>query len=157
MKRGPVISRYAKGVFMEAKEGMRVRVRYVLKTDAGEAVDSYLAGIPTEFTIGQGDAVPGFEEGILDMKEGERRTIRVPVEEAYGKREERKVFELPRERMPKDFDPRIGQTVQIHRPDGSTFTATVVEYTEKGFRMDANHPLAGKNLIFDVELLKVFS
>ncbi len=138
-----------------AKSGDRVRVNYTVKTERGESVEPYLTGIPREFTLGKEETIEEFEKGILYMKTGEIKTIHLKSDQAYGQREERKIFEMPKERLPKDFDPRIGQVIQLHRPDGSRFSATVIEYTEKGFKMDANHPLAGKDLVFDVELLAI--
>lgn len=140
-----------------AKNGDRVRINYIVKTGSGERIEANLAGIPREFTIGKDETIEGFEKGILDMKTGEIKTIHLSPDQAYGQREERKVFEMPKERLPKDFDPRMGQVIQMHRPDGSQFSATVIEYTEKGFKMDANHPLSGKDIVFDVELLAILS
>jgi peptidylprolyl isomerase len=130
-------------------------VRYALRSEDGEVMDPSACTMPEVFTIGKGEAIPGLEKGIIDMKPGELKTITVHEADGYGPREERKVFEFLSERMPKDFDPRIGQVVQMHRPDGSTFSVKVIGRTDKGYTMDANHPCAGKTLVFDLKLLEI--
>ncbi len=140
---------------MQAKAGDRVKVHYTLKDANGNVVETSVKTAPIEFTIGEGTAIPGFERGIVGMSANETKTITIPPEDAYGPRDERKVFEFRRENAPADFDPQIGQTVQMHKPDGSSFFVTVVDRTENGFMMDANHPLAGKELIFDLQLVEI--
>ncbi len=140
---------------MQAKTGDRVKVHYTLKDINGNVVETSVKTAPIEFTIGEGTAIPGFEKGIVGMAANETKTITIPPEDAYGPRDERKVFEFSKENAPGDFDPQIGQTVQMHKPDGNSFVITVLERTEKGFMMDANHPLAGKELIFDLELIEI--
>lgn len=138
-----------------AKKGDTVKVHYTLKNEGGDVLESSKDTMPLEFIIGEGTVVPGFEKGIIGMKSGESRTITVPEEEGYGLYEERKVFEFPKERVPGDFDPSIGQSVQLHAPDGTKLSVTVVGKTDKAFKMDANHPMAGKTLVFDVELVEL--
>lgn len=142
---------------MEVKNGDMVKVHYTLKAEAGETIESSAGSAPLEFKLGEGKMIPGFEKGVIGMKQGESKTITVPSEEAYGLREERKIFEFSREKAPAVFDPNIGQTVRMHALDGSSFTVTIVDITEKAFIMDANHPLAGKNLVFDLELVEIVS
>jgi peptidylprolyl isomerase len=142
---------------MRVKKGDRVKVHYTLKCDDGEVVETTRGAVPIEFTVGKGEVIRGFEDGVIGMKVGESKVINIPVDQAYGERDERKVFELSRERTPDAFRPQIGQLVRLFRPDGRSFIATVIDITEKGFKMDANHPLAGKNLIFEVELIKILS
>ncbi len=140
---------------MHVKKGDKVKIHFTVKTDNGEIVESSASASPPEFTIGEGKALPGLEKGLIGMKSGESKTINVPVNEAYGPREERKVFEFGRDRMPEGFDPHVGQVIQMHAVDGTTFMVTVVGITENGCKMDANHPLAGKDLIYDVELVEI--
>ncbi|TNF52585.1 peptidylprolyl isomerase [bacterium] len=137
------------------KKGDTVKVHYTLKNERGEVLESSKETMPLEFIIGEGNVVPGFEKGIIGMKSGESRTITVPEEDGYGSYEERKVFEFPKERAPSDFDPSLGQSVQLHAPDGTKFSVTVIGKTDKAFKMDANHPMAGKTLVFDVELVEL--
>jgi peptidylprolyl isomerase len=140
---------------MPAKKGDKVKVHYTLKDTNGNVVESTADSDPIEFTIGEGKVIPGFEKNIVGMKPNNKKTITIPPEDAYGLHDEKKVFEFARERAPEQFDPQIGQTVQMHRPDGNSFLVTVIKKTDKGFFMDANHPLAGKELAFDLELVEV--
>jgi peptidylprolyl isomerase len=89
------------------------------------------------------------------MAPGETKTIHIPAEEAYGPRDENKVFDFDRSRAPEGFEPEIGQMVQMYRPDGKSIIVTVVDITDEYFKMDANHPLAGKDLTFDLELVEI--
>lgn len=140
---------------MKAKKEDKVKVHYTLKLGNDEVVESSVGVKPLEFTIGEGKMIPGFENGIIGMTSGQSKTINIPSGKAYGPHDEKKVFEFDKSRMPKGFEPQIGQTVQLHRPDGKPFPVTVIGFTEKGFKMDANHPLAGKDLTFDLELVKI--
>lgn len=140
---------------MQVKEKDKVKVHYTLKINDGEVVESSKGGLSMEFALGEGKVIPGFEKGLIGMKVGEEKTLNIPVEDAYGPREDRKVFEFGRDKAPKDFDPQIGQTIQMHAADGSSFPVTVVSRTEKGFKMDANHPLAGYELTFELEVVEI--
>ena len=140
---------------MAAQQGDRVRVHYTLKDVQGKVVESSRDSIPIEFVIGEGKVIRGFERNIVGMKAGSSTTVTIPPEEGYGHRDEGRVFEFSRKNAPGDFDPQIGQTVQMHRPDGKSVVVTVLSRTEKGYMMDANHPLAGKELIFDLELIEI--
>lgn len=140
---------------LQAKHGDRVKVHYTLKDAKGQVIESSKETAPIEFTIGESKVIPGFEKGILGIAINESKTITIPPEEAYGLHDERKVFDFERKNAPGDFDPRVGDTVKMHRPDGKSVPVTVVAITEKGFLMDANHPLAGKELIFDLELVEI--
>lgn len=140
---------------MQAKQGDRIRVHYTLKDANGKVIESSKESAPIEFTIGEGKVIPGFEKGITGMKQNESKTIAIPPEDAYGPRDEKKVFEFERKNAPGDFDPRVGDTVLMHRPDGKSIPVTILSITEKGFLMDANHPLAGKELTFELELVEI--
>ncbi len=139
---------------MKAKVGDKVRVHYTLRID-DEVFESSVGMKPIEFVIGNGDLLPGFENGVIDMSPGETKTIHIPAEEAYGPRDENKVFDFDRSRAPEGFEPEIGQMVQMYRPDGKSIIVTVVDITDEYFKMDANHPLAGKDLTFDLELVEI--
>lgn len=140
---------------MKAKSGDTVKVHYTLKDIKGNEVESSLKTDPIEFTIGAGKTIPGFDKGVTGMAVNERKTITIPPEDAYGPHDKNRIFEFDRKNAPGDFDPQIGQPIQMHRPDGNAVVVTVLERTEKGFMMDANHPLAGKELIFDLELVEI--
>jgi len=140
---------------LKAKKGDRVKVHYILKDKKGAIIESSDKGFPIEFTIGKGETIKGVENGVIGMELNETRTISVPMNEAFGPRDEKKVFEFSKERVPIGFNPQIGQIVKLHRPDGTSFAVTVIGKTEKGFVMDANHPLAGKDLVFDLTLVEI--
>jgi peptidylprolyl isomerase len=140
---------------MNAKSGDTVKVHYTLKDIKGNEVESSLKSDPIEFTIGEGKTIPGFDKGVTGMAVNEKKTITIPPEDAYGPHEKKLIFEYDKKNASADFDPQIGQTIQMHRPDGKTLIVTVIERTEKGYMMDANHPLAGKELIFDLELVEI--
>ncbi len=140
---------------MPAKNGDKVRVHYTLKDSNGEIVESSLKTMPIEFTIGERNVIPGFEKNILGMEPKDTKTVKIPPEDAYGLHDEKKVFEFTKKNAPENFDPRIGHTIQMHRPDGKAVVVTVLSHTEKGYMMDANHPLAGKELTFDLELVEI--
>ena len=141
---------------MKAKAGDRVKVHYTLRID-DEVFESSVGTQPIEFVIGTGGMIPGFENGVIDMSPGDTKTIHIPAEEAYGPRDESKVFDFDRSRAPEGFEPEIGQIVQMYRPDGKTIIVTVVGITDEYFKMDANHPLAGKDLTFDLELVEIMA
>jgi len=89
------------------------------------------------------------------MSPGEKKTVIIPPEDAYGYRDEKRVFEFPRKNAPGDFDPPVGRTIRMHRADGKPVIVTVVDKNERYFIMDANHPLAGKELHFEIELVEI--
>ncbi|MEW6001557.1 MAG: peptidylprolyl isomerase [Nitrospirota bacterium] len=137
------------------KEGDTVRVHYRGKLEDGTVFDSTEDRGPREFTVGKNELLATFEQGVIGMSPGESKTIRIPMEEAYGPRNEERVFVFDRKRAPEGFDPDVGQGVQMYRADGLPVTVTVVDKTEKSFIMDSNHPLAGKDLIFDIKLVEI--
>ncbi len=137
------------------KEGDTVRVHYTGKLEDGTVFDSSEDGAPLEFTVGKGELIKGFEQGVIGMGAGESKTISIPAEEAYGPHKEEMVFEFNRNRAPENFDPAIGQQVYMQRADGKTVVVTVVDKSETSFTMDCNHSLAGKNLVFDVKLIAI--
>lgn len=137
------------------KEGDMVRVHYTGKFDDGTVFDSSEDSTPMEFTVGKGDVFQRVDEGVIGMNPGETKTIRIPMEEAYGPHKEERIFEFDKTRAPEGFDPVIGQVVQMYRVDGLPVRATVIGKSETSFTMDCNHPLAGKDLIFDITLVEI--
>lgn len=140
---------------MQVKNGDKVKVHYALKLEDNREIESSKNSLPMEFTIGKGQMIKGFEDEVIGMKVGETKTVKVSEKEAYGPRQDKKVFEFPKEKVPPGFDPVIGQIVQLNAPDGTAFPVTVVAATENGYTMDANHPLAGNDLMFDIELMEI--
>lgn len=139
----------------QAKVGDTVRVHYTGKLDDGTIFDSSVGGDPMEFTIGEGRIIPGFEKSLIGMSPGESKTVEVPADQAYGPYLEEKVFEVERELFPEDLEPEVGQRLQILGADGRVTLVTVKKVSEDRVVLDANHPLAGKDLIFEIELVEI--
>ncbi|MGB9612221.1 MAG: FKBP-type peptidyl-prolyl cis-trans isomerase [Bryobacteraceae bacterium] len=139
----------------QAKPGDTVRVNYTGRLDDGTVFDSSLRSWPLEFTIGEGQLIPGFENAVIGMTPGETKTQRVPAEEAYGPHADFLVIEVDRRRVPPDLDPKVGDRLQLQHPDGRVTPVLVTGVTESSITLDANHPLAGKDLTFDIELLEI--
>lgn len=137
------------------KKGDRISIHYTGKLEDGTVFDSSESRGPLEFTVGAGEVIPGLEDGIIGMKPGESKTIRIPMEMAYGPRFEERVFQLGREKVPQGLAPEIGQQLQMYRADGMPITVTVVGISENSLTMDCNHPLAGKALVFDTKLVNI--
>ena len=137
------------------KQGDTIKMHYTGKLEAGTVFDSSDESNPLEFTIGEGEVIAGLEQGVVGMSVGESRTITIPMEQAYGPRNDARVFELDKAKAPENFNGEIGQQLQMYRADGMAITVTVVGVSEKSFTMDCNHPLAGKTLIFDTTLVKI--
>ena len=136
----------------QVKDGDTIRIHYVGKFEDGTIFDSSEGGASLEIKIGRGEFIKGLEEGVVGMRVGETRTIFMTPDKAYGPHIPDKVFEFHKDRAPQDFNPEIGQQYQLYRADGMPVTVKVLEKTETGYLMDCNHPLAGKNLIFEVML-----
>ncbi len=134
------------------KEGDTVRIRYTGKLEDGTVFDSTEGGAPLEFVVGKGEFLAGLEEGILGMAEGDSRTIYIPAEGGYGQHKKERIFEYDRKRLPDDFKPEVGSQMQMYRADGMPVTVKIVGISEQSVTMDCNHPLAGKDLIFDITL-----
>ena len=139
----------------QVKEGDTIRVHYTGKFEDGKVFDSSEDGTPIQFTVGQGDLIKGFEKAVLGMSAGESKTVNIPAEEGYGIHKDEMVFEFDKSRASQDFDPQIGQQVQMYRADGMPITVTVTGKSDKSYTMDCNHPLAGKNLIFDIKVVEI--
>ena len=137
------------------KEGDTIRVHYTGKLEDGTVFDTSEDGASMEFKVGKGELLKAFEQGVVGMSVGETKTIQIPAEEAYGLRKDEMVFEFDRSRAAENFEAEIGQQLQMYRADGQPVSITVVGKSEKSFTMDCNHPLAGKDLIFDVRLEEI--
>jgi peptidylprolyl isomerase len=140
---------------IQAQRDNGVIVHYKGSLKDGTVFDSSFQREPLQFVIGQGMVIPGFENGIIGMTEGETRTISIPVGEAYGDRNEDLVFAVDRSRMAPGMDLRVGMTLQLRPPDGSTANARVKELSDDKVTLDLNHPLAGEDLVFELKLVKI--
>ncbi|NLE52610.1 MAG: peptidylprolyl isomerase [Chloroflexi bacterium] len=139
----------------EAKQNDTVRVHYTGKLDDGSVFDSSLEREPIEFTIGEGSVIPGFEQAVIGMNPGETKTVRLASDEAYGPYREEMVLTVNRNQFPPDIEPTVGQALQVQQTNGEPLVVTVSEVSDASVKLDANHPLAGKDLTFDIQLVEV--
>lgn len=140
---------------MGIKNGDRVKVHYTGKLEDGQIFDSSLEREPLEFVVGAGQVISGFEEAIIDMEIGEKKTFTIMAEEAYGIAREDLKFSVQRSMLPEGV--QLGDMLEAYQPDGNVFVVKVDELNDLTAILDANHPLAGKNLIFDVEIIDIIS
>ena len=139
----------------QAKEGDVVRVHYTGKLEDGTVFDTSAEQAPLEFTIGDGQIIPGFEKAVIGMEPGETKTARISPEEAYGPRRDDMTLTVDREQFPEEINPEPGQQLQVQQPDGRAAIVVVSEVSESTVTLDANHPLAGQPLTFDIQLVEV--
>ena len=139
----------------QAKQGDTVRVHYTGKLEDGTVFDTSRERHPLQFTLGNGQVIAGFEQAVAGMKIGETKTTVIPVEQAYGPRRDDMVVTMSRENLPPNTALAVGQRIEITQADDQAFLATVTAVSEKNVTVDANHPLAGKALTFDLELVSI--
>ena len=139
----------------EAKKGDRVKVHYTGKLDDGSVFDTSADRQPLEFTIGEGAVIPGFERAVIGLQPGESTETTVGSSDAYGARSQELVTEVKREQLPSDLEVAVGQQLQVGMADGQTAIVLVTDVTENGIVIDANHPLAGMDLTFAIELIEI--
>jgi FKBP-type peptidyl-prolyl cis-trans isomerase 2 len=139
----------------KAKSGDKVKVHYHGKLTNGETFDSSEGRAPLEFEIGKGMVIRGFDNGVTGMSVGEKRTITIPYHEAYGPRQANMVIEMPKDRFPKDMEIVSGTPLMMSDGKGQDFQVVVTQVKEDSVMLDANHPLAGKDLVFDIELVEI--
>ncbi|MBI1920758.1 MAG: peptidylprolyl isomerase [Geobacter sp.] len=147
----------------KAKSGDKVKVHYTGRLDNGDVFDSSecvddecgCESGPLEFVIGEGNVIPGFENAVIDMEIGESKTVHIPVEEAYGPRMEELVAVLDKSEVPAGVEPEAGQQMEVTLQDDSTIPVLVTEVSDTTVTLDANHPLAGQNLNFDIRLVEI--
>jgi len=141
----------------KAKLGDQVAVHYKGKLKDGTEFDSSNEDEPIEFKIGDGELIPGFEQAIVGMEPGGTKTEEVPYEGAYGEKREDLVMELDKSKVPDHIDPQEGDRLEIKQDEGENIPVTVTKITEEALTIDANHPLAGQDLVFDLELVEIKS
>ncbi len=147
----------------QAKEGDKVRIHYTGMLESGEVFDSSecsgddcgCESGPLEFTIGGGEVIPGFEKGVIGMSPGESRTLHIPIEDAYGERNEEMAITVERSSVALETEPAVGMQLEVTQEDGQQFTVVITEVTDSTVTLDANHPLAGRPLIFDIRLEEI--
>lgn len=136
------------------EDGSTVKVHYTGKFDDGTVFDASKEREPLEFTLGEGKVIPGFEAAVKSMEAGQSKTITIPAEEAYGQHRSDLLVPVEREHLPKGLEPEVGQRLQMQKANGQMSIVTITEVAEKAITIDANHPLAGKNLTFELELVE---
>ena len=139
----------------QAKSGDKVKVHYHGRLTNGETFDSSEGRAPLEFEVGGGMVIKGFDEGVAGMKVGEKKTVNIPFDEAYGPRNPEMLVEFPREKFPKDMQLEVGMPLMMNNGADQQFQVVVTEIKEEVVILDANHPLAGQDLVFDIELVEI--
>ena len=139
----------------KVKSGDKVKVHYHGRLTTGETFDSSEGRTPLEFEVGSGMVIKGFDDGVTGMEVGEKKTINIPFLEAYGASDPERIIELPKDRFPEDMELEIAMPLAMSDGQGRQFQVTVAEIKEESVVLDANHPLAGKDLIFDLELVEI--
>lgn len=137
----------------KAQKGDRVRVHYTGRLKDGKVFDSSRGREPLEFEIGAGMMIAGFDRAVDGMAVGEQKTVEIPSGEAYGERREEMVIDVPRQQVPEGVNPEVGQQLALNNGSGQQVPVVVKEVTNEKIVLDANHPLAGQDLIFDIELV----
>jgi peptidylprolyl isomerase len=140
---------------VQAKPGDTVKIHYTGKLDDGTVFDSSVNREPLEFTLSGGQVIPGFDEAVLGMSPGESKTQKIPMDQAYGPHRDEMVLEISRQQIPPELEPEVGQQLQVQQENGQTIPVFVTEVTESNVTLDANHPLAGEDLTFDIQLVEI--
>ena len=136
-----------------AKSGDLVKVHYRGTLHDGTVFDSSYEGEPLEFTLGQGQIIPGFEQAVQGMTPGDSKTVQVEQDQAYGNYDESKLINVQRANLPDNIQPEEGMVLQVNSQDNDVFYVTVSEVKDEEVVLDGNHPLAGKDLTFEIELV----
>jgi peptidylprolyl isomerase len=139
----------------KAKNGDAVKVHYTGKLEDGTVFDSSESRKPLEFTIGQGTVIPGFEQAVTGMSPGDSKTEKVSADQAFGPYREELVMEVDRQQIPADVELKVGQRLRLPKANGRTTELLITGISESKITLDANHPLARNNLVFDIQLLEI--
>jgi len=141
----------------KVKTGDTVKVHYTGKLKDGTVFDSSLEREPLQFEVGAGNLIPGFEKGVIGMEPEEQKTIEIEAEKAYGEVRDDLILEIQKQQLPPDLDPKVGMDLISQQPDGQQINVTVKEVKPESIVIDANHKLAGKDLIFEVKVVEIDS
>jgi peptidylprolyl isomerase len=140
----------------QAKNGDKVKVHYTGRLDDDNVFDSSRDRGPLEFQLGSGQLIPGFEDAVLGMTAGDTKTFKIKANQAYGQHREELVQQVPRQQFPSDMEVKVGQRFQINqKEEEQPMVVTVTEVSDTFVTIDANHPLAGEDLTFDIELVDI--
>ncbi len=140
---------------VQAKEGDTVRIHYSGSLEDGTVFDSSQDREPLEFTLGEGKVIPGFEKAVIGLDEGGKTQVKIEPDEAYGQRRDDLIVSIDRQQIADQIEPELGMTLQASAPDGSVAPVTIVDMDESTVTLDGNHPLAGKTLNFEIELVSI--
>lgn len=139
----------------KAKSGDTVRVHYTGKLEDGTQFDSSAGKDPLEFSIGAGDVLPAFDSAVEGMAVGDSKSVEIEAAEAYGRRHDQLIQDVPREQLPDEMEPAVGMQLQAQGQDGQPIHLVVTAVKDETITVDGNHPLAGKDLAFDIELVDI--
>ena len=137
------------------EKGNKVKIHYTGTLEDGTVFDSSEGKDPLEFEVGTGQVIAGFDEGVIGLKKGDKKTINIPADKAYGQYDEKRMGEYPRANVPKDMELKVGAKMFLQSPEGGVALATIKEIKDVVVVLDLNHPLAGKDLTFEVEVIEV--
>jgi len=137
------------------KTGDTVKVHYTGRFEDGKVFDSSQGREPLQFNVEAGKMIKGLEKAVLGMQPGEKKNVTVNPEEGYGNYDKNLLMEMPKEKIPKNISPEKGMQLQLVNKQGQATPVVVTEIPDKSIRLDANHPLAGKVLVFDLELVEI--
>lgn len=138
----------------QVKKGDKVKAHYKGTLTDGTEFDNSTGKGPIEFEVGSGTLIQGFENAVVGMSPGEKKTFTVPVDEAYGPRRDELLLTVPKEQVPPDLNAAVGDALVLER-EGQEIQVRVKEVTDTGVTLDANHPLAGEDLVFEIELVDI--
>lgn len=139
----------------QAKQGDTVKVHYTGKLEDGTVFDSSVEREPLAFQLGAGQIIPGFEKAVEGMEPGQKTTTIIPAADAYGPHKDEAVIAVERSQLPADLEPEVGQQLQVQQESGQSLPVRVVQVDDSQVTLDGNHPLAGKDLAFEIELVNV--
>jgi peptidylprolyl isomerase len=139
----------------QAKKGDTVNVHYTGKLEDGTVFDSSVDREPLQFTISEGRILPGFEQGVIGMKPGDTKKVSIPADKAYGLHRKDLVLVVDKSKIPSHLKPEVGQQLKLNQPDGRAVPVRVTDISPSKVTLDANHPLAGKDLTFEIELVEI--
>ena len=137
------------------KTGDSIKIHYTGRLEDGTTFDSSEGRSPLEFEVGSGMVIKGFDDGVKDMAVGDKKTINIPAAEAYGERRDDMVIKFPKANFPADMTPEVGMQLEMNDQNGARFPVTITAISDDTIELDANHHLAGKTLIFDLELVEI--
>jgi len=138
-----------------AKNGDTVKVHYTGKLDDGTVFDTSVGHDPLIFMLGAGQLIPGFEEAIIGMSSGDNKTILIPSDNAYGPHRKEMVVAVAKNQFPEDIKLNLGEQLELTQSDDKVIIVSILEISDSAVTLDANHPLAGKDLTFDVQLVEI--